>query len=583
MTMVARRSFSAAQLAFGFDPAVYRWAGGVVVDNFAGGGGASTGLAWGIGRSPHIAVNHNAVALAMHEENHPETAHLCESVWEVDPRKATEGRPVLLGWFSPDCRHFSKASGGKPVEKKIRGLAWVATKWSGQSDMAVGMLENVSEFETWGPLVAVRDKATGRVVKTDGTVAAKGERVPLECQQLRPDPKRKGRTFRAFVRHLEGLGYEVQRRSLVACDYGAPTSRKRFFMVWRKDGLPIVWPTPTHGHPKSLEVQTGRRLPWRTAGEIIDWSVPAPSIFERSKPLADATLRRVARGVMRYVVEAGDNAFVVGLPSGQRAVPTLVQTGYGERPGQSPRVPGLENPLGTIVGTGNKHGLVVPVLATIDHQSSGDGTSRDSSAPMAPATSKNRHGLVVAFLAKNFTGVVGSDLDSPIHTITATDHHAVVASHLVRLKSNGRQGQGLDEPVGSIQAQGNHFAEVRAFLVKYYATGIDASLDEPIDTITAKPRFGLATIHGVDFAIVDIGFRMLEPHELFAGQGFPADYRHREVTMGGKRVKLTKSAQVAACGNSVPPQLPAALVRANVPWAAVWPDGLDRAEMGKAK
>ena len=552
---------SGSQLAFGFDPEVYPYAGGLVVDNFAGGGGASTGLAWGIGRSPHIAVNHNDVALALHAENHPETKHLCESVWEVNPREVCHGRPVLLGWFSPDCRHFSRAKGAKPVSKRIRGLAWVAAKWAGQSDLAVGMLENVLEFETWGPLVAARDKATGRVVKMDGTVAAPGERVPYEEQRLVPDKRRRGQTFRAFVRHLRGLGYSVEWRTLVASDFGAPTTRKRFFMIWRKDGLPIIWPKPTHGDPSTLEVQARHRQPWRTAGEVIDWSVPTPSIFERARPLAPATERRIAAGVMRYVVDAGDKAFVVCLTHGGRVepisepmrtitsaqrgeralvVPTMIQTGYGEREGQAPRVPGLGKPIGTIVAGGAKHGLVC------------------------------------AFLARHYGGVVGSDLSEPIRTITAVDHHSLVASHLVRLKANGRQGQGLDEPVGSIQAQGLHFAEVRAFLVKYYGTAADGqALDVPIDTITSKARFGIVTVAGVDFAIADIGFRMLEPHELFAGQGFPASYRHTEVTLNGKRVRLTKSAQVAACGNSVPPQLPAALVRANVPWAAVWPEGAD--------
>lgn len=533
-------------------PTAYPWAGGQIVDYFAGGGGASTGLSLGLGRSPDVAIDHNEIALAMHAANHPETDHIHDDVWHVEPVRLTKGRPVLLLWGSPDCRHFSKAKGGKPVAKKIRGLAWVLHRFAAMIRPAVFMMENVEEMADWGPLVAARDPATGRVMKVDGTIAAPGEHVPRHEQLQMPDRRRKGETFLHFVRGLERKGYVVEWRVLRACDYGAPTSRRRLFLIARRDGLPIVWPAPTHGDPRSLAVQAGHLAPWRTAAECIDWSLPCPSIFGRSKPLADATLRRIAKGVMRYVVEAGDAAFVVTIDhqsSGDSAirpadaplspvtskarhalvVPTLVQTGYGERVGQEPRVPGLDKPLGTIVGGGVKHGLVA------------------------------------AFLAKHYGGVVGQPLDRPVGTVTAVDHHSLVAAHLVRLKGTCQDGQALDAPVGSIQAQGQHWGLVHSFLVTYYGQGVATPLDEPLETITSKPRFGLVTIHGEEYEIVDIGFRMLQPHELYMAQGFPTDYQHETVVLDGKVVKLTKAQQVAACGNSVPPPVVAALVRANVP------------------
>ena len=656
----------------------YRWSGGLIVDNFAGGGGASTGIAQGIGRSPDIAVNHNAEALAMHKENHPETKHFNESVWDIDVREATGGQPVLMGWFSPDCTHFSVAKGGKPVKKAIRGLAWVAKKWAGQSDMAMFFLENVAEFTTWGPLIAKRDKATGRVIRLvpDGkdrkgnekyleVVAEPGERVPYREQALIPDKKRAGQHFKQFVKELEKLGYVVEyRANLVAADYGAPTSRKRFFMIARKDGMPIVWPEPTHGNPKLKAVKEGKLKPWEIAGNHIDWSIPCPSIFGRERPLAPKTMDRIFKGVERFVIEAGDNAFLVktkpsieaqmaaagmkfrgdsagfsmddplptitagagaarpaGAPHALGAMQvelqkvtaaTLIQTGYGERPGQEPRVPGLDKPLGTIVAGGVKHAAIeveleqleADFILSIDHTSSND-TARGCDEPLTTTTSKARHARVGALL-KHYTGVVGQDLHQPLPTITATDHNAIleaelleashiqrdfgnsvgqsldeplgtimpggggksalVASSLVKLKGTCKDGQALDEPLGTIQAQGNHYGEVRAFLTKFYSTGaIGQELAEPLHTITSKSRFGLVTIHGVDYQIVDIGMRMLEPHELYRCQGFPEGYKHRVV--GGK--ELPKYAQVRMVGNSVPPDLARALVEANVPRLAI--------------
>ena len=404
----------------------------LIVDSFAGGGGASTGIEWALGRSPDIAINHSPEAIAMHQLNHPDTRHFCENVWKVDPVAATNGHPVGLAWFSPDCTHFSKAKGGKPRSQKIRGLAWVVYHWAKAVRPRVICLENVEEFADWGPLLE------------DG----------------KPCPIRRGMTFRRWWRQLENLGYDVDARELRACDYGAPTSRKRLFVIARCDGQPIQWPEPTHGYG---------RLPYLTAGDCIDWSIPCPSIFERKKPLADATLRRVAAGVMKYVVNARQPYLVV----------------------------------------------------SIDHQSSGAAAAtRGADEPISTITSKARHALVSAFLAKHYTGVVGQDLRQPLGTITAKDHHSLVQAFLVAYYGNERDGRNLREPMG---------------------------------TVVSKDRFGLVTVQGQPHYIADIGLRMLAPKELFKAQGF------------GDDIKLigTATSQVRLCCNSVAPQLAAAIVTAN--------------------
>ena len=462
----------------------------LILDSFCGGGGASTGIEWALGRSPDIAINHSAEAIAMHALNHPATRHYCEDVWQVDPREATGGRPVGLAWFSPDCTHFSKAKGGKPRSKKIRGLAWVVYRWAKAVRPRVIALENVEEFADWGPLL------------DDG----------------RPCPVRRGMTFRRWWRQLENLGYTLDARELRACDYGAPTSRKRLFVIARCDGLPIRWPEPTHGLGLA---------PYRTAGECIDWSLPCPSIFDRRKPLADATLRRIAAGVMRYVVNARQPYLVVSIDhqsSGPGAAvrsadeplttvtgkarhalvaPTLVQTGYGERDGQAPRCLDLQKPLGTVVAGGQKHALVA------------------------------------AFLARHFTGVVGRGLEQPCPTITATDHHSLVTATLAQDRRE----------------------KVSAFLINYYGSGsgkTGSALDRPLPTVVSRDRFGLVTVHGQPHYIADIGLRMLVPRELYRAQGFPEDVQLRGTTRS----------QVALCGNSVSPPVAAAIVRANFAEAA---------------
>ncbi|EKZ9427228.1 DNA cytosine methyltransferase [Salmonella enterica] len=650
----------------------------IIVDNFAGGGGASTGIELAIGRSVDIAINHDENAIAMHKTNHPDTLHYCESVFDVDPLAATGRKSVGLVWFSPDCRHFSKAKGAKPVEKSIRGLAWIELRWGLEVRPRVMMLENVGEFRTWGPLLA-------------------GE--------MRPDPERTGETFEAFVgmlttgipanhpalaecceflkidihseqamRLINGLGYTVEYRELRACDYGAPTIRKRFFMVARCDGQPVTWPEPTHGDPKSEAVKSGRLKPWRTAAECIDWTIPAPSIFDRKKPLAENTLKRIARGIQRFVIDSeqpyivpfivkcnhtsskseydcfrgqglleplqtitkkhgyavavphltkfrtgatgqnvtdpaptitagsstrpGGNGHALGIvetvltpflagnggseyqakprpldkpahtilkqsraclvapviarqfgasvghradePSAtitaggggksQLVTPTLIQMGYGERPGQEPRVLRLDNPLGTVTAGGNK-------FATVS-----------------------------AFLAKhyggNYTGP-GVGLDEPAHSVTTVDHHAVVASHLVKLRGTCRDGQRTDEPAPTITAGGLHVGEVQTTLA------VDEYDEQRAQLVLAFLRkycgedcTGLVTIGGVIYRVVDIGMRMLQPHELYRAQGFPEWYI---IDQDYRGKKYAKDKQVARCGNAVPPPFAEALVRANLP------------------
>lgn len=686
----------------------------IIVDNFAGGGGASTGIEMATGRSVDIAINHDENAIAMHSTNHPETLHYCESVFDVDPIAATAGRPVGLAWFSPDCRHFSKAKGSKPVKKEIRGLAWIVIRWALAKRPRVMMLENVEEFKTWGPLLTAED----------GTE--------------HPDPARSGETFAAFIgmlttgvaadhpaiaeccevlnidvasddvrRLVAGLGYAVDHRELRACDFGAPTIRRRFFMVMRCDGQTVQWPEASHGDPKSLDVQSGKLAPWRTAAECIDWSIPCPSIFERKKPLAENTLKRIARGIQRFVidnptpfivkcnhtstktsydcfrgqpldeplqvitktpgfavvtphitkfrtgatgqevgeplptitagsserpggnghalgmVEATLSPFIAGAGGSEyqgkpRAAdvplhtvmkethsalitPTLVQTGYGERAGQSPRALDIEKPLGTVVAGGGKHALVAPIIARIGQTGfGGDRMAYEAGKPLTTVTSKAEHLLVApviarqfgnsvghaadepngtitaggggksqlctAFLAKHFGGNytgAGAAMDAPAHTVTTTDHHALVTSNLIKLRGTCKDGQPVTQPAPTITAGGLHIGEVRAFLLKYYGNEKEGvSLDESLHTVTTNDRFGLVTVEGVDYQIVDIGMRMLQPHELYAAQGFPSWYI---IDQDYRGKKYAKDKQVARCGNAVPPPFAEALVRANLP------------------
>lgn len=560
----------------------------LIVDNFAGGGGASLGIEMALGRSPDIAINHDREAIAMHAANHPNTKHYCEDVWEVNPVEACAGRPVGLAWFSPDCKHFSKAKGGKPVSKNIRGLAWIVVKWAKAVQPRVIILENVEEFKDWGPL----------------------------DDENRPCPKRKGMTFQRWHAQLRNLGYHVEWRELRACDYSAPTIRKRLFLVARRDGQRIVWPEPTHVNPKKkgTDLFSSHLKPWRTAAECIDWSIPCPSIFERDRPLAENTLRRVAAGLRRYVIESPQpfiinmahrgkvepldqpistiatekggcralvTPFITCYHSAKRvgddrvrspleplatqtvenrfglAVPTLIQTGYGERDGQAPRAPGLHKPLGTVVAGGPKHALVSAFLAKHYGGVVGHGVDQ----PIGTVTTSDHHSLVVAHIQRDFGQSVGHAIDEPLGTVTGggSGKSGLVTSNLVKLRGTCRDGQPVTEPMATISAQGLHLAEVRAFLVKYFGTDQDPRLDEPMHTVTAKHRFGLVTVHGEEYVIADIGLRMLTPRELYRAQGFPDDY---EIAPEFDGKPLSKTAQVRMCGNSVCPPNAAAMVRA---------------------
>lgn len=517
----------------------------LIADLFAGGGGASLGIQMALGRGPDVAINHDPAAVAMHAANHPGTAHHCKSVFDVSPLEAAAGRPVGLLHASPDCTHFSRAKGGRPVSPRVLDLAWVVVDWASWVRPRVITLENVSEFVTWGPVCP---------------------------EKLQPIREQAGETFREFIGQLQRLGYAVEWRTLNAADFGAPTSRRRLFLVARCDGQPIRWPEPTHG--------PGRPLPWRTAAECIDWSIPCPSIFDRKRPLAEKTLQRIARGIVRYVLE--DPApFVVQVQHGRddfrgqpldRPLTTLTERHgfglvtpflaprYGERPGQEPRTMPVDTPMPTIVPTGNGGSLVAPTLLRSDMHQSHSRCTYDPADPLRTITTTGGHALVSAFLARHYGGprpVTGQEMERPVSTITAWDHHSLVACHVSKFRSTST-GHGVDEPLHTITTAGGgaggHFGLVAAFLLKYYGSAVGQQMDEPLHTATGHAHFGLVTvqIEGETYAIADIGMRMLDPRELARAQGFPDSY----VLTG------SKAQQVARLGNSVCPPVAQALVRA---------------------
>lgn len=648
----------------------------LIVDSFAGGGGASTGIELALGRSPDYAINHDPEALALHRANHPDTVHLSKNIYKVDPMDVVGRRKVGLLWASPDCKHFSKAKGGKPVKREIRDLAWTVVLWAERVKPRVIILENVEEFQTWGPLI-----------ETDRGVF--------------PCPDRKGETFNEWIQALKKHGYKVEWKELRACDYGAPTTRKRLFLIARCDGKPIVWPEPTHGPG---------RLPYHTAAShVIDWSIPCPSIFDTSeeitakhgvraiRPLAENTMARIAKGVKRYVLDAAKpfvikfqtgavgsdideplptvtaNSFIkrpggaaplgvvapvlagvggragqsrprsadeptatsttkadtvlvtphlmtmrnAGKPHNEADRPThtvtaggaglslvapvlsaaqqggstraaddpihtitaspkdqnqviaatMVQTGYGEREGQEPRALDVEAPLGAVVAGGAKHAAVAVHMQRQFGASVGHGA--DEPAATATAGGGGKSALVAAFLAQhnNDRGVEpnkGRDAREPMSAVTTTPQQAVVSAGLLNMKGSHRRMTSVEEPNPTVTADGTHQAEVRAFLMKYYGVDQDPRIEEPLSTVTTKDRFGIVTVEGVDYEIVDIGMRMLTPRELFKAQGFPADYQiETGIFDGDERRQLTRTAQVRMCGNSVCPPIAAALVRAN--------------------
>ncbi len=540
--------------------------GKIFVDNFAGGGGASTGIELSTGIPVDIAINHDKEAVRMHQTNHPHTKHYCEDVWEVDPVNACNGRKVALAWFSPDCKHFSKAKGGTPVSKKIRGLAWVALKWAGTVKPDVIMLENVEEFQTWGPVRPKRDKKTGRCIKyTDEmhkhtAVAEKGEVLSIDQQVMEPDPNRKGETFKRFINQVQELGYKVEYKELVAADFGTPTMRKRFYLVARCDGKPIVWPERTHAPRDSKEVKEGLLKPYIPVSDCLDFSLPCPSIFDTSeeikqkygikavRPLAENTLQRIARGIKKFVLD-NPEPFIL----------QIGQTGFSKDRNKS-----IHEPLSTVVSK-NEHCLVTPTLIQYHSETSNSSVRGQSMEdPVMTLDGSNRYGLVTAYISKYFAGGykgAGAELNEPSPTVTAVDHNSLCTATLIQI-NKGCDGRDMNEPINTIVAGDGHFAEVRAFLVKYYSDSNGQDIKKPIDTVTANDRFGLVTVHGIDYKIVDIGLRMLTPKELYRCQGFPEDYII-DHDYSGKSYPRTE--QVKRCGNAVCPPVAAALVKANLP------------------
>lgn len=498
----------------------------LIVDNFAGGGGASTGIELATGRPVDIAINHDEEAIAMHRQNHPYTQHYCESVWDVDPVKVTAGRTVGIAWFSPDCKHFSKAKGGKPVDKHIRGLAWIVLRWAAKVRPEVIFLENVEEFLTWG-----------------------------RVRKGKPVEKDKGNTFKKWCGQLAALGYTIDWRVLKACDYGVPTSRKRLYLVARCDGKPIVFPESTHGKGKK---------PYRAAADIIDWSIPCPSIFEREKPLVPATLRRIAKGLDRFVIKA-KKPFIID----DTLAPFVEQANFENVPLDS------REPLSTVTGI-NKHRMVAPKIQPFVVQNFGgnyNGAGSDIDSPLPTVTAQDHNAIGCAFISKYYGGTyrgAGSDAAAPLDTITAEERHAIVAPFLSSFyKGNGSaQADSVNNPLHTILGKNKHaivtvkltaadreanklghWEEVRQILNDY--AGYDIKDDEIL----------LFKVNGEIVFISDIGMRMLLPKELYAAQGFPSDYQF-EFDWNGK--PYSKKAQVARCGNSVCPQMAEMLVRANV-------------------
>lgn len=558
----------------------------IIVDNFAGGGGASTGIELAAGRPVDIAINHDPEAIRMHMTNHPYTEHYQASVWDIDPVTVCRGRPVGLAWFSPDCKHFSRAKGGKPVSKNIRGLAWIVLRWAAKVSPRVIILENVPEFVTWSPV------RRGKPVKSKA-----------------------GQTFQKWLSQLRELGYKVEYRKLKACDYGAPTIRERFFLVARNDGQPIVFPKPTHGEGEGL-------LPYKTAAECIDWSIPCKSIFGREKPLAANTMRRIARGLDKFTIKG--------------ASPYIVPIGYGERKGQKPRVNGIDEPLSTVVSSAKQY-IADPVFKPYIMANNTGNIGKSADEPTPTITTGNRNFLTMPHISKFYGGVTGSKVSEPLGTVTAVDHNALTAAQLIQYHGeqsrSETRGQSLNDPIMTVDAS-PRYALTAAHIVKYYSGDHNSSANDPLHTITTKERNALVESHlcilrrgencrsnemplptittsGGHFAeirtrvekyaagenfgnwcevrkllndycgysladdeillleiggdwyyISDIGMRMLEPRELYRAQGFPEDYIIDRDNTGKEYIRKE---QVARCGNAVPPPFAEALVRANLP------------------
>lgn len=590
----------------------------LVVDNFAGGGGASTGIELALGAPVDIAVNHNPDAIAMHKVNHPYTRHYQEDVWQVDPREVTHGRPVGLLWGSPDCTHFSKAKGGTPVEKKIRGLAWVLMKWAATVRPRVIIMENVEEFITWGPIIPMRVNGycVKEIVKTKHgnryITAEKGEVLPIAKQHFVPDKKRAGQTFKRFIEQFRALGYIVEWRIIKACDYGAPTIRKRFYLIARGDGKPIVWPKPTHGKEKGLE-------PYRTAADCIDMSLPCPSIFGRKKALAVNTMRRIARGMDKFVIK-NPKPFIVemnfeNVPQDVHeplSTITAVNKHYVVQPEIQPYIMcnntnnachSTKEPLPTIT-TGNRNFMCTKSLIQYHSEhTKGEVRGQGLKNPLMTVDAANRYGLSAGYLSKYFSGEKqkGADLNRPMPTVTGIDHNAYVALSLSSRYSDGKDGRGakVDEPAPTVTGT-NHSTLVESHLCVLRKNVDCKDMRDPIPTVTAKEHetvictylqkiegnqdlgnwalirqllndyagyhiaedeILILEIDGVQYFISDIGMRMLRAHELMLAQGFPEDYCIDIESRTKKRYSEAK--QIERLGNAVCPPVAEALVRAN--------------------
>lgn len=501
----------------------------IIIDNFAGGGGASTGIEAATGYSVYAAINHDPEAIRIHMANHPTTHHFCESVWNVNPIDICKGHPVGLAWFSPDCKHFSKAKGGKPKDKTIRGLAWVALRWAGLIRPRVIMLENVEEFKDWGPL----------------------------NRNHRPIKSKKGVTFKKFVKQLEKLGYSVEYRELVAADYGAPTTRKRFFLIARCDGLSIVWPERTHAPADSIEVKQGIYKAYLGAYTQIDFSRPCPSIFATKKeilkeygikavrPLAENTMKRIARGLQKFVLD-NPEPFIIQVNHGgdrkpldiKKPLPTITaKNGFG-----------MVNPY---IVSNDDHFLIAPSLIQYHSETTKDGIrGQNLTDPIMTLDGSNRYGLVSTFLSTFYSNTDGKEVIRPLQTVTAEGQHSALCTAYMIQQDN------------QSTTYVNHTEEIKTFFIKYYGNGTGQDISEPLNTITSNDRFGLVQIQGMNYQIIDIGLRMLDPDELYGCMGFPNDYII-DRDCNGKEIK--RSEQVRKCGNAVSPPIPSALVKSNLP------------------